>query len=158
MAQRATESVWDYPRPPSIAYDDREVVIEHGNVEVARSTRAVRVLETSHPPAFYVPIRDVAPQILVPNTKRTFCEFKGTASYFDIVIDGRATRAVAWTYDQPTRGYEALADMVSFYASRLDRCTVGGELVVAQDGDFYGGWITAEIEGPFKGGPGTFGW
>lgn len=158
MAQRPAESVWDYPRPPAIENDDREVVVVHANREVVRTSRAVRVLETSHPPTFYVPIGDVAPGVLIPNARRTFCEFKGTASYLDVVIDGRSTPSVGWTYPQPSPGYEALSGLVSFYPGRLDLCTVAGELVVAQDGDFYGGWITSEIRGPFKGGPGTLGW
>jgi uncharacterized protein (DUF427 family) len=158
MVERARESVWDYPRPPAIEHDTREVVIVHAGRELVRTTDAVRVLETSHPPAFYVPSRAVAEGVLVPNPRRTFCEFKGMASYVDAVVDGHRTLAVGWTYPQPSPGYEELAGMVSFYAGRLDHCTVGGDRVIAQPGDFYGGWITAEIEGPFKGGPGTMGW
>jgi len=158
MVSRSRESVWDYPRPPRIEHDTREVVIVHRGREIVRTSAAVRVLETSHPPAFYVPIGAIADGVIVPNSRRTFCEFKGTASYLDIVVDGLTTPAVGWTYPDPSAGYEELAGMGSFYAGRLDHCSVGGERVIPQPGDFYGGWITAEIDGPFKGGEGTRDW
>lgn len=158
MGRRPPESVWDYPRPPRVEADDREVVVEHTGTIVARSTHAIRVLETSHPPTFYLPVGDVSPGVLRPSGRRTFCEFKGSASYFDVVIDGRRLPGAAWTYPDPAPAYARLADHIAFYPGRFDRCTVGGEEVLAQEGDFYGGWITSEIVGPFKGGPGTTGW
>ena len=100
----------------------------------------------------------MAQGVIVPNRRRTFCEFKGTASYLDVVVDGMTTPAVGWMYPEPSPGYEELVGMASFYAGRLDHCSVGGERVIPQPGDFYGGWITAEIDGPFKGGEGTLGW
>jgi uncharacterized protein (DUF427 family) len=158
MADHARESVWDYPRPPTIERDPREVVIVHLGREIVRTSSAVRVLETSHPPAFYVPLAAIPDGVIAPNRRRSFCEFKGMASYLDIVVDGRTAPAVGWMYPDPSPGYEELADMASFYAGRLDHCSVGGERVTPQPGDFYGGWITAEIDGPFKGGEGTEGW
>lgn len=158
MSERPRESVWDYPRPPRVEPDDREVSVEHAGRTVARSQRVLRVLETSHPPTYYLPVGDVAPGVLRPSRRRTHCEFKGVASYYDVVVDGQRLADAAWTYAQPTRGYEALIDHVAFYPGPFDRCTVGGEVVDVQAGDFYGGWITSDVTGPFKGGPGTLGW
>ena len=158
MDERPTESVWDYPRPPIVVSDDREVVIEHGGVVIVRTTEAVRVLETSHPPTFYVPADAVSGADLIRSRFRTHCEFKGTASYWDLVAGTTRSPNAAWGYAEPMAGYEALRGMVAFYPGRVDSCTVGGERVRAQEGGFYGGWITSEIEGPFKGAPGTSGW
>ena len=153
-----TESVWDYPRPPRVERDHRVVTVEHCGVVLVTTDRALRVLETSHPPVFYVPIDDVPAGSLRPSTRTTFCEFKGIASYFDVVIDGERLVEAAWTYERPEPGYEDLAGHVAFYPGRFDRCTVAGEVVTAQPGDFYGGWITSGVTGPFKGAPGTLGW
>jgi uncharacterized protein (DUF427 family) len=158
MADRLTESVWEYPRPPIVVPDDREVVVEHGGVVIVRTTEAVRVLETSHPPTFYVPADAVAGAVLIPSRVRTHCEFKGVASYWDLTVGTTRSPNAAWGYAEPRAGYEALGGMVAFYPDRVESCTVGGESVRAQDGGFYGGWITSEIEGPFKGAPGTSGW
>jgi uncharacterized protein (DUF427 family) len=125
---------------------------------VADSTRALRVLETSHPPAYYLPRDDVRTDLLEPAVGTTFCEFKGEASYFAVVVGDRVARKAAWTYEDPAPGYEELAGMLCFYASRVDACYVGDEEVEPQEGDFYGGWITSDIVGPFKGGAGTRGW
>ena len=157
-SHRASESVWDYPRPPSVVPDDREVVVILGDQEIVRTTSAVRVLETSHPPTFYVPVTEIADGILSPTSRTTICEFKGAASYWDVVAGGVRSPASAWGYERPRPGYESLTGMVAFYPGHMDSCTVGGETVAAQAGDFYGGWITPEIEGPFKGAPGTMGW
>jgi len=131
-----------------------------GGAVIADSLQARRVLETSHPPVFYVPLSDVADGALSPSLARgTFCEFKGVASYLDARGgDGRVLEAVAWTYPDPSPGFEDLLGTVAFYPAPMDECTVGGEVVRAQPGDFYGGWITSEVTGPFKGGPGTRGW
>ena len=157
-SERATESVWDYPRPPRVEPSERHVrVIVDGTV-IADSRRAVRVLETSHPPGWYIPREDVRMDLLHPTARRTACEFKGQASYFHVRADGRDRREAAWTYERPLPGYEAIAGHIAFYPGRVDEASVDGERVVPQAGDFYGGWITADVRGPFKGGPGTRGW
>jgi uncharacterized protein (DUF427 family) len=152
------ESVWDYPRPPVIAPCARELRVELGGDVLARSSRALRVLETSHPPTIYVPPGDVRRELLEPSRARpTLCEFKGVARYLDAVTGGRA-RAVAWTYPSPAAGYEALRDHIAFFPGRVDGAWLGDERVHAQEGDFYGGWITSDLIGPFKGPAGTAGW
>ena len=150
-------SVWDYPRPPCVAPETREVVIRWGDVEVARTQRAIRVLETSHPPSFYLPWDDVARHFLQPAAGTSFCEWKGPARYWTLVDGGRRLVRVAWSYPQPLAGAEALANCVAFYPHRL-ACSVDGEVVRPQPGGFYGGWITPELTGPFKGEPGSEGW
>lgn len=152
------ESVWDYPRPPRVEATDRVVRVEFAGSVVVESARALRVLETSHPPVYYVPAGDVAPGVLVPSPTRTFCEYKGVASYFDLVVGDAVSPDAAWTYREPVPGFEALAGYVAFYPGRVGACSVDGETVVAQEGDFYGGWITRDVTGPFKGGSGTLGW
>lgn len=155
----ATESVWDYPRPPIVVPSRERVVIEQDGEIVVDTRRALRVLETSHPPVYYVPLEAIQPGLLRPVPGRTWCEFKGSASYFDVACpSGRVLPRAAWHHPQPTAGFEALVGHVAFYPGRLDRCTVDGETVLAQPGDFYGGWITSKVTGPFKGGPGTDGW
>lgn len=154
------ESVWDYPRPPRLEACDRRVRIVLGGETIADSTRALRVLETSHPPGIYVPAGDFTPGALVrARTRRTLCEWKGLASYLDVRGGGgRVERGAAWKYPDPVPAYAALEGHVSVYPARMDACYLDDEPVSAQEGDFYGGWITAEVEGPFKGAPGTFGW
>jgi uncharacterized protein (DUF427 family) len=153
------ESVWDYPRPPRVEPSARRVRVVLGGAVVADSGRALRVLETSHPPAIYVPVADVAAGALrrVPGPG-TACEFKGRAVYFDVCAGGTVARGAAWGYPEPRPAFAALRDHVSFYPGRMEACYLGDELVQAQEGDFYGGWITADVTGPFKGGPGTWGW
>lgn len=153
-----TESVWDYPRPPRLEPVSAHITVSHGGVELVSTNDAVRVLETSHPPSYYLPIVDFAPGVLVPVSGQTFCEFKGAASYFDLVVGDERIERAAWTYETPTNGFQLLAGKVALYPNRVDRCTVGDEVVQPQPGDFYGGWITSNIVGPFKGGPGTWGW
>lgn len=150
-------SVWDFPRPPRLAPDAREVVVHWGPREVARTRRAVRVLETSHPPSFYLPWEDVDRSLLQPAGGGSFCEWKGPARYWSLVHGAERLERVAWSYPQPLAGAEALADCVAFYPADL-ACTVGGEPVTPQPGGFYGGWITPELTGPFKGGPDSNGW
>ena len=134
--------------------DRRAWVALNGEV-VADSRRAVRVIETSHPPVIYIPVADVRPGRLTPSRARpTWCEFKGRARY----LDANGRQAVAWTYPGPSPGYEALRDHIAFYPGRVDAAYLDDERVEPQEGDFYGGWITGEIVGPFKGGPGTWGW
>jgi len=153
-------SVWDFPRPPRLATDGREVVVRWGDVEVARTRRAVRVLETAHPPSYYLPWDDVARHLLEPAGGGSFCEWKGPARYWSLVSPGGGERrlpGVAWSYPQPLAGAEALADCVAFYPAALD-CRVDGAPVTPQPGGFYGGWITPDLAGPFKGEPGSEGW
>lgn len=151
-------SVWDFPRPPAVEPESRLAVVIIDNVEVARSTGCLRVLETSHPPTIYFPADDVRLDLLHPASGHTVCEYKGLADYFDAVTDGAPRRRVAWTYRNPADGYESLRDRVAFYPGRADECRLGDEVVTAQEGDFYGGWITSDVVGPFKGGAGTLGW
>lgn len=153
------ESVWDYPRPPRVEGTEREVLIEFAGETIARSTRALRVLETASPPTVYVPEDDIRMDLLVPNSaSRSFCEWKGRASFFDIVVAGKTATVAAWFYAHPSEAFAALDRHVSFYPGRVDAAYLGGEAVRPQAGNFYGGWITDEIEGPFKGDPGTQGW
>ena len=153
------ESVWDYPRPPIVVLSREHVVIELDGEIVADSRRSLRVLETSHPPVYYVPGEDIAPGLLRQTAGMTWCEFKGSASYFDVACPGgRMVPRAAWHFPQPTAGCEALVGHVAFYPGRMSRCTVDDETVVAQLGDFYGGWITSKVSGPFKGARGTDRW
>ncbi len=152
------ESVWDYPRPPSARISDRHVVVELGGRVIAETRRAIRVCETSHPPVFYVPREDIASGVLERGGGSSWCEWKGAATYWDAVVDGRRTPGVGWSYEQPTAGYALLQGAVAFYPRLVDRAVVDGEQVRPQPGEFYGGWITRDVVGPFKGEPGTLGW
>ena len=153
------ERVWDYPRPPAVVPCSSRVRVELGGAILADSTRALRVLETSHPPTIYIPPADVFGEHLTESRDRsTWCEFKGAARYLDATVDGRSLRAVGWTYPAPAPGYEALRDHVAFYPGRVDAAWIDEERVARQVSDFYGGWITSDLVGPFKGPPGTLGW
>lgn len=153
------ERVWDYPRPPAVVVCGRRVRIELAGRVLAESDAALRVLETSHPPTIYVPPGDVQRELLVRSAARaTWCEYKGEARYLDAVVGERRVQAVGWTYVDPSPGYEALRDHVALYPGRVDAAWLDDERAHAQDGDFYGGWITADLIGPFKGPPGTLGW
>lgn len=153
------ERVWDYPRPPVVKSCDRRVRVEWAGEVLADSSHALRVLETSHPPTIYIPPADVGLGLLTESDAgQTWCEFKGQARYLDAVFDGQRAPAVAWSYAAPTAGYEALRDHVAFYPGRVDAAWLDDERVDAQPGDFYGGWITNDLVGPFKGPPGTLGW
>ncbi len=152
------ESVWDYPRPPIVEDSDRHVTVTFNGVKIADTRRAKRVLETSHPPSYYIPPGDIRMEYLHPSDRTTVCEFKGRASYYTIEIGKKRAKNAAWYYPAPNRQYEAITGYVCFYPGRMDRCTVDGETVSAQEGSFYGGWITSELVGPFKGAPGTFSW
>ena len=152
------ESVWDYPRPPAILSDEREVVVRFREVEVARTTRAVRVCETASPPTFYLPAADVTAEYLRPADGGSFCEWKGQATYWSLAIpDYPLQRNVGWSYEQPLPEFNTIRGFLSFYPAKVD-CYVAGHAVKPQPGGFYGGWITPEIVGPFKGEPGTSGW
>lgn len=151
------ESVWDYPRPPRLERTGRHLRVELAGTVIADTAQAHRVLETSQPPAYYLDPADVRTDLLVPSTQHTFCEWKGQASYFDVVVADHVAAQGAWTYPDPTSDFEAIRGHVAFYAQRLD-CFVDGERVVGNEGSFYGGWITADVVGPFKGGQGTAHW
>ena len=155
----ATERVWDYPRPPVVVPVERPVRVELAGRELARSSHALRVLETSHPPTVYIPLADFQPGMLeTSEAPPTWCEFKGAARYLDAVVDGRRFAAIGWTYRDPAQGYAELREHAAIYPGRVDAAWLGDERVQAQPSDFYGGWITAELIGPFKGPPGTLGW
>lgn len=153
-----TESVWDYPRPPALVPCERRVRVELGGAAVADSTSALRVLETSHPPTIYIPPADIAAGCIEPVAGRSFCEWKGVATYLDVVGGQRREVRAAWRYPDPAAPYDALRDHVAFYPGRMDACWLDDERVQSQPGDVYGGWITADLRGPFKGAPGTRGW
>lgn len=152
------ESVWDYPRPPRIEADARRVRVEHGGVRIADSRRALRVLETAGPPCFYLPRQDVRLDLLEPTARTTFCEWKGVARYWSLRVGGHFVAEAAWSYPEPEAGFESIASHLAFFAGRVDACWVDDERVSPQPGDFYGGWITPEIAGPFKGEPGSENW
>ncbi len=151
------ESVWDYPRPPQLAQDNREVVVRWGEIEVARTRRSLRVLETASPPTFYLPPDDLRSDLLQEVSGGSRCEWKGEARYWSLVSGGDREDSVAWSYPDPLPSFEPLRDYVGFYPARLS-CTVDGVRVEPQPGRFYGGWVTPELVGPFKGEKGTEGW
>jgi uncharacterized protein (DUF427 family) len=151
------ESVWDYPRPPVVVPDGREITVHAGSIEIARTRSALRVLETASPPTFYLPLPDVHRDYLEPASGRSFCEWKGEARYWSVVTDAVRCERAAWSYPDPHAPFAALRWHLAFYASSLD-CRVDGVRVIPQPGRFYGGWITPEVLGPFKGEPGTEGW
>lgn len=152
------ESVWDYPRPPRVESCSERVVIRFGGLVIVDTADAVRVLETSHPPAYYLPMAAFRPGSLRSAAGRSLCEFKGQAHYFDVVAGDREAESAAWTYPSPLDGYRTLADRVAVYPGMMESCTVDGERVHPQPGGFYGGWITSRVVGPFKGIPGSLGW
>ena len=152
------ESVWDFPRPPRLEACRSRLTVVAGGLVVAETTRGFRVLETSHPPVYYFPPEDVDGSILRPCVGESWCEWKGAARYYDIQVPERTIAQAAWYFPRPTAEFRPLANYVAFYPSKMDACYVGEEQVEAQPGDFYGGWITPRLEGPFKGGPGTLHW
>ena len=152
------ESVWDYPRPPIIEPTDRHLRIEVGGHVLADTRQGFRILETSHPPTYYFPADAVRADLLRINHRRTWCEWKGQAHYWDVNLPDRTLHAVGWSYPSPTPGCGLPPGCIAFYAAPMDRCTVDGKLVTPQPGGFYGGWITDHVVGPFKGVPGSLGW
>jgi len=154
--------VWDYPRPPHTEPSSEHVLVRLGGAVVVDTRRSLRLLETSHPPTYYLPLDDVAPGALRPAEGSSYCEWKGVASYLD-VVGGTADEPVvakraAWTYPRPTPPFQHLAGYLALYPALMDECTVDGEPVRPQDGGFYGGWVTARVVGPFKGGAGSSSW
>ncbi len=152
------ESVWDYPRPPKLEKFTGHLRIVFGGEVIMDSNNAYRVLETSHPPTFYIPESDFKSGVLIPTPGSSFCEFKGTAHYYDLKLGGHIARKVAWGYKNPSPGFKDIANHISVYAHRVDACYVNDEQVQPQEGDFYGGWIYSKVVGPFKGSAGTWGW
>lgn len=151
-------SVWRFPRPAIAEACAARVTIEHRGQIIADTRASVRTLETSHPPSYYIPPADIAPGVLRRAAGGSFCEWKGQAIYWDVVLGDLVLPKAGWSYPDPSRAFAALRDHVAFYAAPFDRCTVDGQAVVPQAGGFYGGWITPDLAGPFKGGPGTMGW
>ncbi len=152
------ESVWDYPRPPKCVGDQRNVrVLASKGVVIADSLSAVRVLETASPPTFYVPREDVNNEFLVLGSGSSYCEWKGRATYWSVKTDNEFIQNAAWSYESPSQRFRDITGFVSFYPAKLE-CLVDRERVRPQPGGFYGGWVTDEIAGPFKGEPGTSGW
>ena len=152
------ESVWSYPRPAISEPTPRRLRIVHRGAVLADTTRGVRTLETSHPPTYYFPPANIADGVLRPSARRSLCEWKGQAAYFDVLAAAELFRESAWSYPSPTRVFESLRDHVAFYAAPFDGCFVDGERVTPQPGGFYGGWITSREAGPFKGAPGSRFW
>jgi uncharacterized protein (DUF427 family) len=152
------ESVWDYPRPPRVEKTSEHIRVEFNGKVIAETRRVKRVLETSHPPVYYIPPQDINMEHLEPASRTTWCEWKGQAVYYAISVGDRQVQDVAWCYPDPTLGFEAIKGHLAFYPRLMDACYVDGERVKAQAGGFYGGWITSNIVGPFKGEPGTWGW
>jgi uncharacterized protein (DUF427 family) len=162
-AKPGQESVWNYPRPPRLEPTTKRIRIIAGGILIVDTVNAYRVLETSHPPSFYIPPQDIKLEVLKPSSNSSTCEWKGGARYYDLAVGNEVRRDVAWFYPQPTRAFAPIKDYVAFYAARVvlqpgDGCFVDDERVTPQPGDFYGGWITSDVVGPFKGESGSFGW
>lgn len=152
------ESVWDYPRPPQLERANKHLKIIFNGEIIAETNRAFRVLETSHPPVYYFPPEDVKMEFLTEAAGTSFCEWKGLAGYYSIKHGGKVAENAAWFYPNPTERFAEIKNYIAFYPSKMDACFVGDERAQVQEGDFYGGWITSDIVGPFKGGAGSWGW
>lgn len=152
------ESVWDYPRPPRLEPVDDTLRVVFAGKTIAETQRGYRVLETSHPPVYYLPPDSVRGMFLISAVGSSYCEFKGVAAYWTLDVEGQTSERAAWSYPDPSPCFGAIKDHLAFYASRVNECWIGGERVEAQAGDFYGGWISSRVVGPFKGSPGTQGW
>lgn len=158
VASPGQESAWDYPRPPCLEPVRERLRVVLGGRTIADTTRGLRVLETSHAPNYYFPPADIAPDALERAERASFCEWKGRAHYYTVRSGDRVVRDAAWGYDNPHAAFAPITGYVAFYAGQMDACYVDDELVVPQPGDFYGGWITSRVVGPFKGGPGSRAW
>jgi len=156
--KQGQESVWDYPRPPRIENCTKNIKVIFNGIEIVNTNSAKRVLETSHPPVYYIPQDDVKMEFLSPADNHTFCEWKGEANYFHLTVSDKTARYACWYYSNPIKKFEELKNYLAFYAQKMDACYVGDELVTPQPGKFYGGWITKDIVGPFKGEEGSDGW
>jgi uncharacterized protein (DUF427 family) len=156
--QPGQESVWDYPRPPRLERTAKRLRVVFAGTTIAETTQGWRVLETSHPPVYYFPPADILPDVLVATPRTSYCEWKGMAQYHSVRVGQQIAPDAAWSYPRPTPSFMPIAGYVAFYAAAMDACYVDDELVVPQPGGFYGGWITKDIVGPFKGVPGSWGW
>ncbi len=152
------ESVWDYPRPPRVDPSTRHVEVYFAGELIADTRKSIRILETSHPPVYYIPRTDVRDEFLSENSRTTYCEYKGSARYLSIKVGDQIAEDAAWQYPEPSKAYASIAGYIAFHPAKVSACLVDGEVVQPQPGEFYGGWITSDIVGPFKGGPGTWGW
>jgi uncharacterized protein (DUF427 family) len=152
------ESIWDYPRPPKVELFTKKIRVEFAGVVIADTTESYKVSETSSPPCYYIPQTDIKMDYLFKSAYRTLCEWKGSASYWTIQVGDKITKNAGWSYPEPWDGFEQIKDCIAFFAGRVDGCYIDTEKVVPQAGDFYGGWITSNIVGPFKGDPGTEAW
>ena len=152
------ESVWDYPRPAILEPTSKRIEVVFGGETIADTTAAYRALETSHPPTYYLPPQDVRMELLTQTARKSLCEWKGAARYFTVRAGGREAADAAWTYTSPTGDFAAIAGYLAFYPQLMDVCRVNGEIAAPQPGGFYGGWVTSDLAGPFKGAPGTMGW
>lgn len=157
--QPGQESVWDYPRPPKLEAVTKHLRVVHQGIQFLDSNQSYRVLETSHPPVYYIPPTDIKMEYFrLVKGRSSFCEFKGMAVYYDLVMGDVIIPQIGWSYPNPSPRFASIKDYIALYASKVDACYVNDEQVQSQQGDFYGGWITQDIVGPFKGGPGTWGW
>jgi len=152
------ESVWDYPRPPALEKVNKSLIVEFGGKVIAETNRGYRVLETSHPPVYYFPPEDVKAEVLQESDFRTGCEWKGTGKYYHLNVDGKRSENAAWYYDKPKKRFQEIKNYIAFYPNKVDACYVNGKRVTPQPGGFYGGWVTEDIVGPFKGIDGSWGW
>lgn len=152
------ESVWDYPRPPRVEPVISRIRVEFGGIVIADSNKAYRVLETASPPTYYIPQADILMKYLEPSNRSALCEWKGKAGYWSVRVGKKYSENVAWSYQDPWEGFEFITDHIAFNARKMDACYVGNEKVLPQPGNYYGGWITSWVVGPFKGEPGTEGW
>jgi uncharacterized protein (DUF427 family) len=152
------ESVWDYPRPPRIEETDKHIEVFFNDILIADSTDVKRVLETSSPPVYYIPTQDIEMKYFIKSDRRSLCEWKGTAFYYSIKVHDKTAYDAAWYYPNPTPSFESIKNYIAIYPQNMDACFVDGEIAQPQPGNFYGGWITSDIVGPFKGEPGTESW
>jgi uncharacterized protein (DUF427 family) len=158
VPQSGQESVWDYPRPPRLEDTSKHIQVIFNGVTIADTRRAQRVLETSHPPSYYIPPEDIQMQYLIKSPRTTYCEWKGEGGYYTLVVGQKRAENVVWYYPNPVATFAEIKDYLAFYAGPMDACYVDGEKVQSQPGEFYGGWITSDIVGPFKGEPGSWAW
>jgi uncharacterized protein (DUF427 family) len=153
------ESVWDYPRPPAVRAIDAHVRIVHNGITLVDTRQAIQILETSQAPGYYFSRADIALEHLTQSRHTSYCEWKGQATYWAVLATTTPSVAdVAWSYDNPTPAYAAITGYLAFYPQKVDECWVNDYRVVPNPGDFYGGWITPDVVGPFKGAPGTRMW
>ncbi|MCZ4410497.1 DUF427 domain-containing protein [Cryomorphaceae bacterium 1068] len=156
--KKGQESVWDYPRPPKLEKVTSLVEVFFAGRRIASSNKALRILETSHPPTIYIPPKDIDQEVLTKSNQTTFCEWKGKGNYYHLELGELKVDNAAWYYQEPKAAYSELKNHIAFYPSKVEACFIDGEKAEAQEGDFYGGWITSKIVGPFKGAANTFGW